>query len=302
MFKNVQDSNSYNFDESGHQILCGSPAEFNTIQISEKMKGLMDSGYIKNIPGITAISFGADNLLSQYFTTDQLSQIATSIKNLKDIYANLTYNTMQLFSILENASVIFGSKNNNQNPNEHPNIATTMPKAPLFTVAVPYLDNFISWPEEIRRQTKAELEMAGIKPKTKLYTPTNLPTADISNKFGSSSMNKESIPLDEKFEIRSQSNRFVETKKLPDAPKDSIENILLYIKYVIIEDYEMRAIGEAFNNASENIRKITMHTPFLFEMAKLANLYHRKDPNLALNQKEKDQILAKIDSWRAPPK
>ncbi|MFX1259033.1 MAG: hypothetical protein ACFFAN_14335, partial [Promethearchaeota archaeon] len=101
----------------------------------------------------------------------------------------------------------------------------------------------------------------------------------------------------ENFELRTMKSQFVESKLLPDPPKGNIKDILLYLIRVIKENFEMKSIGKAFELARDNLRKIVLHLDCMWEMSKLANLYQRKEPNLGLSQKEKKELIEKINSW-----
>lgn len=92
-------------------------------------------------------------------------------------------------------------------------------------------------------------------------------------------------------------SREVESKPLPQPPKGDIVEILLYLKKIIEENFEMQSIGKAFELARDNLRKIILQSDYMWEMSKYANIYQRKEASLGLGLKEKRELIKKIDDW-----
>ncbi|GAH21780.1 unnamed protein product, partial [marine sediment metagenome] len=79
-------------------------------------------------------------------------------------------------------------------------------------------------------------------------------------------------------------------------PKPDINEILIYLKKIIEENYEMRSIGQAFEISRESARKLgvsstTLHQKKVWEMSKYANIYLKKEPGFALPIKEKSELI-----------
>jgi hypothetical protein len=293
MIETIQQNDTYDFHKQDHKLLCALPGNWDNIVVSDKMKTEMGGGYFKGIPGIAEIQFGAELLLEQYFNQEELEKIANCLVNLKETYAYLTYDPMYLHSILENAFAVLGIAGSPKNAIENSTIGTALPKSPLLYSGLKYNDRYSPWPENIKRQTKLELGHGGKKERTRLYSGAfeSQAQSKIVHEFGKSKSE------DEKFELKTQTNQFVASKPLPEAPKGNIEEILLYIKYLINENFEMRAIGDGIEKARDNIRKITLMTPFMFEMGKVALVYQKKEPNQALNIRDKQFLIEKLDNW-----
>ncbi len=71
---------------------------------------------------------------------------------------------------------------------------------------------------------------------------------------------------------------------------------------MVEEDYEMCTLGEAFEIARESMRQTGIsstiaHQKEIWQMSKYANFYNKKEPNLGLPPKEKEEIMRKIDIW-----
>jgi len=59
----------------------------------------------------------------------------------------------------------------------------------------------------------------------------------------------------------------------------------------------MISVGNAFNLARENIRKIIMQSDYMWDMSKISNYLLRQKPNLGLNQRDKKDYVEKINIW-----
>jgi len=101
----------------------------------------------------------------------------------------------------------------------------------------------------------------------------------------------------EKFELRTFKSEVVERKPLPEIPRDNIDKILLYLKDIIENNYDLQSIGKAFEIARDNLNKLAIHLDFIWEMSKIANLYKKKESDLGLNQKQKKELLEIVNNW-----
>ncbi|MHA1729555.1 MAG: hypothetical protein ACTSWY_12630 [Promethearchaeota archaeon] len=293
--QNVE-SPGYQFQKFGHILLSSNSTFFNQILLSDQIKGKPYGEFAKSIPGITDVIFKADNYLQQHFSAHEINQIGKNIRFLKRIYSSLAYDPYYLYSIVENAS--YGLESfvsryiSKQTPKGGHLDDSEIRKESVFVSAETRINEIVKWPKGFKRRTKKELEsLAGIgEYKSLLISKDN---SELNKTVDDENGDTE----EEEYELRALKNKVVETKSLPRAPKGNISEILYYIKYVIEEDYEMVAIGRAFEIARDNIRKVTLHTPHMGDLGNLANFLKRKEPHLALNRKEKRDMLKKVNRW-----
>ena len=160
------------------------------------------------------------------------------------------------------------------------------------------MNSIIEWPKKFKRNTKEELEQSAIYKEFKEHPPIiKSPKSTEKDLTTSTEFGKDRISEEEKFQLRTQKRPIVESKPLPKPQKDDVFIILLYLKEIIEKDYDIQSIGKAFGIARDRLRKIILQSKFMWEMSKYANLYHREEPNLGLSQKEKNELLDKVNTW-----
>ncbi|MFX1297735.1 MAG: hypothetical protein ACFFD2_23170 [Promethearchaeota archaeon] len=294
MMETIRNKDSYQLEKNGHMLLSTHRDSYNNIMISSEMAYGTKVKYLKPTAGLNNIMLGAEKHLNQNFTLEELKDINHRLLYLKQIYSELEYDPMYLFSILDNASkklkseyfIPFKDMDTGQ---------IKMPKESIFLTAENRMNSFKEWPERFKRKTKEQLELSAIQSTLKLTNNIEKliqpPNEDISElpKRGK----------DASFELRTMKKQIVEGKLLPKVPESSIKEILHFLKKIIEENYEMRAIGKAFEISRDNIRKIFLHWDNIWELSKLANIYQRKEEKLGLSYKEKNELLEKIDRWIA---
>ncbi|MFW9780712.1 MAG: hypothetical protein ACFFFB_00315, partial [Candidatus Heimdallarchaeota archaeon] len=242
------------------------------------------------------INFGADQLLQETVSLVNLSIIENNINSLKNIYSNLNFDPIYLFSILENASTLLTSDVSqiSSSPRDKPSGKSS--KHSVFASAEDRLYAFTSWPMQFKRKAKKEVLDFPKLVEQPVYTPhqdiqrVEVPTATTPEY------------RQEKFELETLKSEKVQLKPLPNPPIADVKQILTYLKKVIVENYDMRSIGQAFEIARECMRKIgvsatTTHQAKIWEMSKFTNIYIKKESGLGLSIKEKQELSQKIDSW-----
>ncbi|MFW9970931.1 MAG: hypothetical protein ACFFDF_12100 [Candidatus Odinarchaeota archaeon] len=296
MMERISNSNTYQINKDGHMLLSTHWDFYNQILVSDKIKGRTDISYLNSTAGLAGIVFGADRLLQETVSDINLSIIESNITTLKTIYSNLEFDPMDLFSILENASTGVSSDIPKISMKERESIKRTTSKESIFYSAEDRLYAFVSWPVLFKRKARKEPQVL----------PRGIEQPEYLRKNGIQSTNiSPSRIIDytqEKFVIDTLKSEKVEYKPLPNPPNAEVKEILLYLKKVIEEDYEMRSIGKAFEIARESMRQIgvsatTTEQKKIWEMSKYANIYLKKVPNLGLPLKEKQELIQKIDEW-----
>ena len=293
MIETIRNADSYQIVRDGHMLLSTHWDYYNQILLSDKMRGRTDDSYLSSTAGLNGIIFGADQILQETISDVNLSLIESNINSLKSIYSNLEFDPMYLFSILENASTTISSSFAQRTPPSSDSIRKAS-KRSIFASAEDRLYAFASWPMQFKRKAKKEpIVLPKMVEKPDYLKQNNIRSPEIS-------VTQEY--KQEKFEIESLKSKEVEFKPLPNPPIADVKQILTYLKKVIVENYEMQSIGKAFEIARESMRQIgvsatTIHQTKIWEMSKYANIYVKKESNLGLSLKEKQELSKKIDSW-----
>ncbi len=299
MMETIRKEDSYQISNEGHMILSAHWDFFNQILVSNIMYKLTDNHdftYLDSTAGLDAINFAADQLLQETISDENLSIIEGNIDYLKSIYSNLEFDPMYLFSIIENASTMLISGIPQISSKQSDAITRKTSKQSIFASAEDRLYAYISWPIQFKRKAKKE---PPVIPKI-VEQPTFTHQDDIQRV----DIGTVEIPdyKQEMFELETLKSEKVDFKPLPNPPKADIQQILIYLKKVIQENYEMISIGQAFETAREIMRQIgisstTIHQKKMWEMSKYANIYVKKEPSFGLPVKEKQELIQKIDNW-----
>jgi hypothetical protein len=165
-----------------------------------------------------------------------------------------------------------------------------MPKESILISAEDRMNSFKEWPMELTRQTKMQLESRIRQEKARLYQP---PVKEKLEKPIVIKLQKK----EEEFQLRTMQRPFVENKPFPYIPHDNVMEILLTLKKLVEQKYDMQTLGKAFDKARNNIKKKILHENYLWDLSKYANFYQRTESNLGLSPKESTEILEEIDKW-----
>ncbi|MFX1599998.1 MAG: hypothetical protein ACFFB6_05325 [Promethearchaeota archaeon] len=293
MMERIRKDDSYQIAKDGHMLLSTHWDFYNQILVSDKMRGKPDTSYLDSTAGLDGIIIAADQHLQETISHENLSIIEGSINSLKNIYSNLEFDPMYLFSILEKASTML-SYSMPQIPSiQRESIKKKTSKESIFASAEDRLYAYVSWPMQFKRKARKE---PPVLPRM-VEQPTYLQQNEVQ-------ITPTKIPdyKQEKFQLETLKSERVEIKPLPNPPKAEVKPILLYLKEVIEENYEMRSIGKAFEIARESMRQIgvsstTTEQKKIWEMSKYANIYLKKEPNFGLPLKEKQELIQKIEQW-----
>ncbi|MFX1287368.1 MAG: hypothetical protein ACFFFY_02250 [Promethearchaeota archaeon] len=296
MIERIRKEDSYQINREGHMLLSTHWDFYNQILVSDKKSGNSDSSYRQSTAGLDGIIFGADRLLQETISDVNLSIIEGNINYLKNVYSNLEYDPMYLFSILEKASIMLSSGIPQVSSTPKVSIAKKMPKNSIFASAEDRIYAFISWPVQFKRSARKELPvLPKIIEQPKYLDESDFKSSDVGTTVVSNYQQ-------EKFELNTLKSEKVDFKPLPNPPEAGIKQVLLYLKKIIDENYEMRSIGQAFEIAREIMRQIGVSSTStqqkkIWEMSKYANIYLKKESSFGLPMKEKQELTQKIDSW-----
>ncbi|MHA1156874.1 MAG: hypothetical protein ACTSQK_12270 [Candidatus Heimdallarchaeota archaeon] len=296
MMETIRKDDSYQIVNKGHKILSSHWDLYNQLLVSDKMKAYPDSPSLNQTAGLAEINFKADGLLHDTISSINLSIIEDSIKTLKKIYTELEFDPMYLFSIIEKASQMLNTGTAPVSSIQRDSTPNKTAKNSIFASAEERAFEFISWPIQFKRNAKKEVKI--LTKTSELPSSQNLNSIQLSD--GKTPEIKEL--KHETFELETLKSEKVEFKPLPQPPITDINAILIYLKTVIEENYEMKSIGQAFEIARESIRRLgvsstTLHQKKVWEISKYANIYVKKEPGHGLPIKEKSDVIRIIDKW-----
>ena len=280
---------SFQVNKTGPILLSTHWDSYNQILISSEMDYEMKTKYLSSTAGLTRITFDSKKHLEQYFSHQNLQYIKELLLKIKGVYSTIEYDPMYLFSILVNASVRLRSEIGSSNSQKIERSNEKMPKESVLLSAESRMNSFVDWPENFKRKTKDELEKSVVQVTSKLYQPKEI--------------DKETIRVEEfrgepeEFKIRTMKRPIVELKPLPTIPTSNSLDILLAIKNVVNQGYDVRSIGRAIEIARDYIKSMILHSNILWEMSRFANLYQRAELNVGLSSKEKFELVELIDKW-----
>ncbi len=288
----IQDPLAYDIHRHGHMLLSTHWNYYNKILVAEKMRVNPYKSYMNSMAGLNGIVYNADNLLNETMSSINLQIIEQNITYLKGVYSSVAFDPMYIFSILENASTMFSLEGS-----KIPTDPGTTPKQALFASTADRMDAFISWPIQYPRRAREEPQP--LPPIIQQY-------ADYLQKGTYQGADNEKIkqPHYERdyFEINALKAGKVQFKSLPAPPEVDIKKILNYLKEIIQGEYEMRLIGTAFEIARDKMRQISISSisglqKNIWEMSKYANIYSKKESNLGLPIKDKNELLERVHKW-----
>ena len=285
----LRNPQSFQIDKTGPMLLSTHWDSYNQIILSSKMDYEMKTKYLNRTAGLNGITFDSKKHLEQYFSYQNLQYIEELVLKLKRVYSTIEYDPMYLFSILVNAALRFRLELSSPNVQKVERSNEKMPKESIFLSAEPRMNSFVDWPEIFRRRTKDELERSAVQVKSKIYLPKEADKKTIRvEEFGGEHA---------EFKIRNMKRPLVELKILPTIPTSNSLEILLVIKDIVNDNYDIRSIGRALEIARDYIRSMILHSNVLWEMSRYANLYQNVEPNVGLSSKEKFELLEQIEKW-----
>lgn len=286
----IRDPQSFQLNRSGHMLLSTHWDFYNKILISGDMEYEPKTAYLNSTAGLFGINFGGDKVLNENFTPSEIKKIKESIIKLKILYSSIDYDPMFLFSIIENSSPLLRTSKPFTFNLKDDRMDKKMPKESIFISAERRMNSFKDWPTELKRQTREQLESSIIQEQTRLYQPDKIRKPE---KLEVLKFQKR----EEEFELRTMKRPLVEIKPLPYIPHDNTLEILLTLKKIVEENYDITTIGKAFDIARNNIKKKVLHENYLWDLSKYANIYERTEPNIGFSSREKAELLEEIDKW-----
>ncbi len=296
----ISKTETYNLANKGHLLLSSSRDFYNKIIVSDKMKFHVSSGYMDETAGLDEIMYGVDDYIPKILSPIELQNVEEVITQLKKIYATLDYDPIYPYSILENVSKILKSETTPISLLESSSTSTLSPKKSVLFSAENRLSSVVEWPNEFARNIKEEIEIKPAK-REPILTQYSKPIDRPSQQVDLSTIKDYREPQieGEQFKLRVEKSEKVEAKPLPPVPTEDIEQILLYVRGIIEENFDMPSIGRALGLARDSIKSLhpVEFSKIKWELSKWSNIYEKKEPLFGLPPKEKKELLEGVGKW-----
>ena len=288
ILQTMQQEQMFLINKSGHQLLSTYRLHYNYILVSDQLQNQAFNSYLDTIPGLNKTAFGADQLLRSYFMPDDLTTISDTISKLEQVFATLEYDSMSLFSTLEKIGEKLESTLGESQFYIEQKIRNGDTDFLLHSANYP-VGTIIEWPSEFER----------ILSNSSTSTPISSPQTD-HDSYDSDLGDYRQGPVEitEKFELKILKQKPVIYKPLHPIPKGDMEVVLAYVKDIVESDnFNCYQVGDACEQAWNAIRNMVLHSDFNWELSTLANYYHKQEANLGLSERDKKDILVKLNSW-----
>ncbi len=307
MINKVFDPESYLLQQWGHLLLSTAPEFFNQILVSNKMGAGAIKIYMNNTAGINAILPAADDLLATTFSSANLLDIDESIQLLKTALTGVKYDPIDLYTLLDYLAMTLRAAS--ILPSAAVETPATGPskKRTILISAASRSNSIAEWPAHLRPTPEAEISAQATISGGSSSTGTEFKELvhQFYKKMDDASLGDASqttaVKLEaagrESFQLRKMQRSATDKKTLPECPQGNIEEIFLYLKYVVDENFDMPSVGKAFEIARESVRKISLQSKYLRLMSRWANQYSLKQAGLSLSPKEKEVVMHDIDDW-----
>jgi chemotaxis protein histidine kinase CheA len=287
----IRNRENFNLAGNGHMLLSGCRDFFNKIIVSERMKIPSPGVYLNSTAGLDEIIYGVDEFLNKLLSPIELQKIEDIITNLKKTYAALEYDPIYPYSILQNVSKVLKSESPPLSLLESSSTSTSYSKKSILYSAESRISSFVGWPNEFPRVVKNE-----VKIRPAVIESTEDP---YQNEIASIKDYREPLREQKEFKLRIDKSENVKVKSLPLPPTDDIEKILLYVKQVIEQDFDMPSIGRALGLARDSIKNLypVEYSTIKWELSKWANIYEKKEHFLGLPIRDKEDLLKGVGKW-----
>jgi hypothetical protein len=296
----IRSGEGFNLDLNGHMLLSACRDYFNKIIVSERMKFSSPGAYLSPTAGIDEFTESSDDFLINVLSPIELQKIKNVITNLKNKYAKLKYDPIYPYSILENVSRILKSESPPISLLESSLSLTSHSKKSILYSAINRLNSFVEWPNDFPRKIKEKIEVRPTLIESDEVPHPEPKASFLDHSAPSSIPDYREPPKEEKeFKLRIEKSENVQIKPLPLPPADNIENILLYVKSIIDQNYDMPSIGRALGLARDGIKNLhpVEFSTIKWELSKWANIYEKKAMFRALPLRDKETLLEGVGKW-----
>jgi hypothetical protein len=309
LLEQIADPVAYDLGAWGHLLLSTHPDHYNQILVGYSGGPVGFTEYMKSTPSISKVTEGASRLLGEMFSVANLQEVAESIQVLKNVYGQIQYDLIDVYILLGNAADLLRTEASPPTPvmPQELDLPPMRGKHLVLTSALPRGGDVADWPEPLRGVpeekvvAEEEVEAAAQEPAFKEVVHEFHRKQASYEEADESQLTATQIEGAEKenFELRQQQRQAGMQKQLPQAPEGDLEEIFLYLKYVIEEGYDLPSVGRAFEYARDSVKKMDLTSTFVRLLSRWANQFVLKSAGVGLSGKEKDAVTRDVDAWIA---
>jgi hypothetical protein len=309
MMDNVRKSGSnYSFGTTGLLMLSLTSAHYNELLVSDQTS--MKKEYMTTTALISRIISKSDKILDETFTDDEKSIIKNGIIENYNRLGTIQYDPANFMTIFENLASIYKLEIQPAEYTGAINPNTNMTKKLVLESSRDTIRTFVTWPKQFPRNLgwPTSIAEAKGKPKTifnkdlmieKAYQAT---TADTNTNVDLSEYKSVETDDGEKFELRNAQNPTVKHKDLPKVPEiadneknlKKVPELLLFMKTIAEQDYEMCEVGRACELVRDEIRKVVRQSDYIWELSKFANQFIKQPSGFGLSLKDKNRVIDRM--------
>jgi hypothetical protein len=178
--------------------------------------------------------------------------------------------------------------------------STTSIKKSILYSAESHLGSYIKWPDEFPRNIKKEIKIKPVMMESaQVPYAKSIDSSSYRDETSSIKEYREPQREQEEFKLRVEKSENVKIIPLPLPPSDNIEKILLYVKQIIEQNFDMPSVGRALGLARDSIKNLhpVEYSTIKWELSKWANIYEKKERFLGLPIRDKEDLLKGVGKW-----
>lgn len=293
-------NNALQFQNRGHRILSTHWDAYNSIFYEDQLKR-SDASYLLATAGINAMKPGAISHITSLIGNGTLDQIAQCINLFQNTLMSVVYDPMDLYSILLNTVKTIRVQNAMGNVEKFLRTGSSFKHVLLFS-ADPWRNQMTEWPDSIPRIVQTEtIAKAGVQPDIKQLVKEYHKTLDSIQNVDASQLTVSKVDNErESFQFSQfTQSAGAQTSGAAPPPDGDIEAILRYLKDIVNANFDLPTIGNVFDAARENIRKLDKQSKYLWQLNKVSTKYGTKAKGLGLSVKEKEDLNKELDGFIA---
>jgi len=302
---------SFRMENWGHLFLSTLWDHYNQILVSDKMNAGAIGKYLNPTAGISAVAPGADNLMAQNFSSANLLDINKSIHTLKNVLMGVKYDTIDLYTLLDYLAMTLRTEAIlPPAPVESPPVSSSRKRALLISAAN-RMNCVAEWHAEFQDTPAEGSASAAPTMITEGSTSTEPDFKALVHQFhkkmdtasdidpSQATIVKVEAAGRENFQLRKMQRMATDKKSLPEPPQGNVEEVFLYLKSVIEENFDIPSVGKAFELARESLRKISLQSKYIRSMSHWATQFLLKQAGISLSPKEKEVVMHDVEEWIA---
>ncbi|GAB4326822.1 MAG: hypothetical protein Kow0069_33560 [Promethearchaeota archaeon] len=297
---------SFNPAASGHVVLRADREAFNArvVPVEWYVAGAPEE---LPAPGVKEVRRGSGEWLAARFPPEALEKVNAAVAEVGRALAEVVADPSDPCSLLDRLDEAWPPVEASFPPGETRPGPTAAParsgKKPLLASASRRSEEVVAWPEDLPRprldsNVAEDARTTAVTPDLKrlvreFHQKVQTAEVDPSQATGA----KVDAEVRESYQLRRLERPDVPAKTLPDSPRRDLEEILLYLKWVVEEDYDLPSVAAAFDMAREAIRDFNLNYVHLRELSRVHNRFRAGPAGKGLSVKEKEEVSRDVDAW-----